>query len=83
MRSSIADLKQKLEEKDVESYSWLQDEEMVADILTKEMKDKFGLDEIVREKKLRCVISADNTVTAEGGEFVMRGRKLKGKLQKK
>ena len=82
MRSSIADLKQKLEENEVESYGWLQDEDMVADILTKDMRDKFGLDEIVKENRLRCVTSSDNTVTAEGGEFVMKGRKLKDKMQK-
>ena len=82
MRSSIADLKQKLEENEVESYGWLQDEDMVADILTKDMRDKFGLDEIVKENKFRCVTSSDNTVTAEGGEFIMKGRKLKDKMLK-
>ena len=83
MRSSIADLKQKLEEKDVESYGWLQDEEMVADILMKEMKDKFRLDEIIKENRLRCVQNNDNIVTAEDGEFIMRGRKLREKIQKR
>ena len=82
MRSSIADLKQKLEEKEVECYSWLQDEDMVADILTKDMRDKFGLDEIVKENRFRCVTSSDNTVTIEGGEFVIKGRKLKDKMKK-
>ena len=82
MRSSIADLKQKLEENEVESYGWLQDEDMVADILTKDMRDKFGLDEIIKENRLRCVTSSDNTVTAEGGEFIMKGRKLKDKMLK-
>ena len=82
MRSSIADLKQKLEENEVESYGWLQDEDMVADILTKDMRDKFGLDEIIKENRFRCVTSSDNTVTAEGGEFIMKGRKLKDKMQK-
>ena len=82
MRSSIADLKQKLEENEVESYGWLQDEDMVADILTKDMRDKFRLDEIVKENRFRCVTSSDNTVTAEGGEFIMKGRKLKDKMLK-
>ena len=82
MRSSIADLKQKLEENEVESYGWLQDEDMVADILTKDMRDKFGLDEIIKENRFRCVTSSDNTVTAEGGEFIMKGRKLKDKMLK-
>ena len=83
MRSSIADLKQKLEQKDVDSYGWIQDEEMVADILTKDMKDKLGLNGIIMENRLCCVTSDDNKVTAEDGEFVMTGRKLKEKLQKK
>ena len=83
MRSSIADLKQKLEQNEVDSYGWIQDDEMVADILTKDMKDKFGLNEVVMENRLRCVTSDDNKVTAEDGEFVKTGRKLKEKLQKK
>ena len=83
MRSSIADLKQKLEQNEVDSYGWIQDDEMVADILTKDMKDKFGLNEVVMENRLRCVTSDDNKVRAEDGEFVMTGRKLKVKLQKK
>ena len=83
MRSSIADLKQKLEQNEVDSYGWIQDDEMVADILTKDMKDKFGLNEVVMENRLWCVTSDDNKVTAEDGEFVMTGRKLKEKLQKK
>ena len=83
MRASIADLKQKLEEKEVESYGWLQDEDMVADILTKEMKDKFGVSGILRDNKLKCVKTSDNTVTVEDGEFVMKGRKLREKAMKK
>ena len=71
MRSSIANLKQKLEQNEVDSYGWIQDDEMVADILTKDMKDKFGLNEVVMENRLRCITSDDNKVTAEDGEFVM------------
>ena len=46
------------------------------------MRDKFGLDEIIKENRFRCVTSSDNTVTAEGGEFIMKGRKLKDKMLK-
>ena len=41
MRSEIADLKQKLETNEISKYCWIQDEKMIADILTKEKKEKF------------------------------------------
>ena len=72
-----------MEEKEVESYGWLQDEDMVADILTKEMKDKFGVSGILRDNKLKCVTTSDNTVTKEDSEFVMKGRKLREKIMRK
>ena len=40
LRSVIADLKQKLETKEVASFVWITDEFMIADILTKEKKSK-------------------------------------------
>ena len=79
MRSSIADLKQKLEDKDVQSYCWMEDSDMVADILTKEMKDKWGLNEVMHENRLRCIKKEENIVTEEAGEFLIRNRTVKAK----
>ena len=49
MRSDIADLKQKLEIGEISRYCWLQDENILADILTKERKEKFWLDDSLKE----------------------------------
>ena len=81
LRAAVADLKQKLEENDVICYSWLPDELMIADLLTKEMKDKFGLDDLLKENKLQCIMNQDNYVMASGGEFIMKGRKLREKMK--
>ena len=53
LRAEVSNLKYQLEENVVESYCWLQDEEMIADILTKDKKDKFGLDELMKENFLQ------------------------------
>ena len=52
LRSSIADLKQKLETKSVKSYEWMTDDNMIADILTKEKKTKEGIDELMEKNIL-------------------------------
>ena len=80
MRSDVADLKQKLEDGDVECYCWTQGEEIIADLLTKEMKSKFGFEELLRDNRLRCIMLQDNCVSFEKGEFLMKGRRLKEKL---
>ena len=83
MRSDIADLKQKLETNEISKYCWIQDEKMIADILTKEKKEKFGLDDLLRDNKLDVLRSEDNCVTFEGAEFHITGRKLREKLTPK
>ena len=40
MRADVADLKQKLEVGEISKYCWVQDEQMLADILTKDKKEK-------------------------------------------
>ena len=79
LRSCIADLKQKLEEKDIESYEWLTDDFMVADILTKEKKSKEGVDDIVLKNHLPVVNKGYNLVVEEDGEFLMKNPKMKEK----
>ena len=80
MRSDIADLKQKLELKEVNKYCWMQDERMLADVLTKEKKEKLGLDDLMKENKLDIVKNEDNCVKYTDGEFEITGRKLQDKL---
>ena len=80
MRADIADLKQRLEFKEVDKYCWIQDERMIADILTKEKKEKIGLDDVMKENVLDIAHSEDNCVTYANGEFDISGRKLREKL---
>ena len=80
LRADIADLKQKLEFGEVNKICWLQDEQMLADILTKECKEKLGLDDLMKENKMDALKSADNCVTYDEGEFSISGRKLREKL---
>ena len=51
MREVIADMKEKLVEKKVSSYEWIETKKIVADILTKEKLDTKDMDDIVRENK--------------------------------
>ena len=77
LRSCIADLKQKLETKDIQSYEWLTDENMIADILTKEKKSKDGLEEMLRHNTLKAVNGSANIVVEENGEFMMKNATTK------
>ena len=80
MRADIADLKEKLESRDVDKYCWLQDERMLADILTKERKEKLGLDGLMRDNILDVVQSENNCVAYNNGEFEITGRNLRERL---
>ena len=56
---------------------------MLADILTKEMKHKEGLDNLLLKNKIDSITSRDNSVRFESGEFQIKGRKLREKLAPK
>ena len=56
---------------------------MISDILTKDKKEKFGLDDLMRENKLSLVETEDNCVQFDDGEFSLKGRKLRDKLMPK
>ena len=83
MRADVADLKQKLEVGEISKYCWVQDEQMLADILTKDKKEKHGLDEVLRDNKLKILKSEDNCVKFVDGEIEINGRKLREKLTPK
>ena len=51
LRQSIAYLKQALEEGEITGYSWIQREEIVADVFTKQGSKRDALGEIMDQNK--------------------------------
>ena len=58
-------------------YSWIQGEEIVADVLTKQGSRRELLDEIIKNNEFRNAHTKDNRVTYEGDEFKIRNRVTK------
>ena len=77
LRQSVAYLKQSLEDEEVTAYSWIQGEEIVADILTKQGSKCEVLDEILVKNEFKHANTEDNKVTYEGDEFKIRNRVTK------
>ena len=69
LRQSVMFLKQSLERGDILGYSWIQGEEIVVDVLTKQGSRREALQEIVMENKFRHAQTRDNWVYYENGEF--------------
>ena len=82
MRSDINILKQFIEEQKIEYISWIQDEEMIADILTKDKPDKIGLSDLMQQGQLKVVRRQDNIVYHNGRDYKIEGRALREKLIK-
>ena len=72
LRNTITDLKEKLEDNSVESYSWLETSEMIADILTKECKDNPEVHNIFIENKFCHARNEKYLVSCINGEIRMR-----------
>ena len=70
-------LKQSLEDEEVMDYSWIQGEEIVADILTKQGSKCQVLDEILIKNEFKHAYTEDNKVTYEGDEFKIRNKVIK------
>ncbi len=77
LRQSVAYLKQSLEDEKVTDYSWIQGEEIVADILTKQGSKRVVLDEILVRNEFKHARTEDNKVTYKGDEFKIRNRVTK------
>ena len=77
LRQSVAYLKQSLEDGDVLDYAWIQGEEIVADILTKQGSKREVLDEILQKNNFKHADCMDNRVTFEGDEFKIRNKVTK------
>ena len=83
LRSCIAGLKEKPETKEVESFEWITDEYMLADILTKEKNTKEGLEDLTSKNKLDVINRDFNLVVEENGEFLMKNIKTKEKKRER
>ena len=79
LRNAVADLKEKLVQNEVESYSWLDTKDMIADILTKECKENEEIVNILIRGKLRIAFNEDNLVHFENEEFKLENVKIKEK----
>ena len=77
LRQSVAYLKQSLEDEEVLDYDWIQGEEIVVDVMTKQGSKREVLDEILMKNKFRHAHTMDNKVTFEEDEFRIRNRVTK------
>ena len=71
LRNTMADLKQKLLDKSVTAFSWIETKAMTADVLTKEGGDVENMLEVVRENVFRKANSKNNMVVYKDGELMM------------
>jgi len=56
-------------EGEVQQYSWISGDEIVADIFTKQGSERSVLEEILSQNEFRHSLSTDNIVTYEDGEI--------------
>ena len=81
MRNCITDLKEKLVHEDVESYSWLNTDLMVADFLTKENQSSLEMDNILLRNYTNVVLSNQNLVHFKNGEFKIENNTVKNSME--
>ena len=55
LRQTIVDLKERLVDGDIQSYSWLSTQDMIADLMTKEIKIPFNLEEVIMRNTLHLL----------------------------
>ena len=67
----MVDLKERLVEGDITSYSWLSTDSMWADILTKEMRLPSGLEKVIKNNIMDLPETMVNQVKAFGTEIWM------------
>ena len=77
LRLTITDLKERLPEGEIDSYSWLPTQDIYADLLTKEMqilnfmKISKNLENVIYNNDLKLPKSPINQVRAVGSEIRM------------
>ena len=72
LRQSIAALKQNLEDAEVQRFSWIPGNQIVADVFTKQGSDRESLDEIMSKNIFRHARTEDNMVIYENEEIKIR-----------
>ena len=82
MRSEVNILKQFVEDRTVEYVSWIQDENQIADILTKDKPNKIGLTDLMQQGQLKAVKRVENIVFHNGRDYKMEGKALREKIIK-
>ena len=75
-------MKQFIEQKDIDKIVWIGDSHQIADILTKDKSDKIGLDELLRDGRLRIVQNRNNYIYHDGRDYKMVGKAIKDKIVK-
>ena len=71
LRPTIVDLKERLVEKDILSYSWLPTQDMLADVMTKEMHLPQALENVFLKNEFSLPQPLVNEVKAVGTEIRM------------
>ena len=71
LRPTILDLKERLVDKDIQSYSWLPTQDMLADVLTKKMKIPQALENVILKNDISLSQPLVNEVKAVGTEIRM------------
>ena len=71
LRNVITDIKQRLVNKEVNSYAWLPTSSMWADILTKEKKMPPSFEDVISKNDLKLENTSVNIVMAFGQEVQM------------
>ena len=69
LRNSITDFKEDIEQGCVESYSWLETREMLADVLTKECRKNIRLEEVLLKNSFSRIQNEDYKVILGDGEL--------------
>merc|ERR1711984_64939 len=82
LRQSIASLKQNLEDAEVQRFSWIPGNQIVADVFTKQGSERESLDEIMSKNIFRHAKTEDNIVTYENEEIKIRNLITKGQADK-
>ena len=82
IRSDVHILKQFIEEKLIDKIVWIGDTHQIADILTKDKSDKIGLDEMMRDGRLRVVRNRTNYIYHDGRDYKMHGQAIRDKIVK-
>ena len=71
LRPTIVDLKERLVDRDIHSYSWLPTQDMLADVLTKEMRLPQALENVFLKNEFSLPQPLVNEVKAVGTEIRM------------